>query len=71
VTAYGGEAVHAGGEAVGRIERRVRLHGRADARDSLPAISFAPGDRVEVEVFGELVAAEVAPDVLVIRRATG
>ncbi len=67
VTAYGGEAVHAGDEVVGRVRSvRVRLH-RRTGRSRLAYLPSAlgPGDRVEVEVFGELVPAEVAEDVLV------
>ena len=66
VTAYGGEAVHAGGEVVGRI-RSVAFGSTVERMIGTAYLppSFAHGDRVEVEVFGELVPAEVAPDVLV------
>ena len=66
VTAYGGEAVHAGDEVVGRV-RSVAFGYTVDrmvATAYLPS-ALGPGDRVEVEVFGELVPAEVAEDVLV------
>ena len=66
VTAYGGEAVFAGGEVVGRVRSAAFGYtvDRMLATAYLPA-SFAPGGSVEVEVFGELVTAEVARDVLV------
>jgi len=64
VAVYGGEAVHAGGEVVGRLRSAgfgysvERMLGTA----YLPT-SFEPGTRVDVEVFGERVPAEVAQDV--------
>jgi len=65
LTVYGGEAVHAGGEVVGRV--RSAAYGftvrRNVALAKLPA-TFAEGDEVEVDVMGELVAAVVARDVL-------
>ena len=66
VTAYGGEAVHAGAEVLGRLRSAAfgytvdRMLGTA----YLPS-RVAPGDEVTVEVFGELIPAEVAVDVLV------
>ncbi|HJS25557.1 MAG TPA: glycine cleavage T C-terminal barrel domain-containing protein, partial [Actinomycetota bacterium] len=73
VTAYGGEAVHVrrrlgspGTEVVGRLRSAAfgysvdRMIGTAYVPPTM-----ARGDRVEVEVFGELVPAEVAEDVLV------
>jgi glycine cleavage system aminomethyltransferase T/glycine/D-amino acid oxidase-like deaminating enzyme len=66
LTIYGGEAVHAEGDVVGRV--RSCAYGFTVRRNvafaSLPP-AFSPGDRVEVEVFGDLVPAEVAEDVLV------
>jgi 4-methylaminobutanoate oxidase (formaldehyde-forming) len=64
VAAYGGEAVHAGGEVVGRI--RSCAYGYTVGR--MLATSYLPpsvGPDVEVEVFGEPVRVEVAEDVLV------
>jgi 4-methylaminobutanoate oxidase (formaldehyde-forming) len=63
-TMYGGEAVHAGGEVVGRLRSAAYgfTVGRNLAYAYLPA-ALGPGDRVAVEVFGELVEAEVADDV--------
>ena len=63
LTVYGGEAVHAGGEVVGRLRGAAYgfTVGRNLAYAYLPGIG--PGDRVAVEVFGELVDAEVAEDV--------
>lgn len=65
LTLYGGEAVHADGVVVGRI--RSCAYGftvrRNIAYAYLPT-DFREGDPVEVEVFGELVPAEVARDVL-------
>jgi 4-methylaminobutanoate oxidase (formaldehyde-forming) len=63
---YGGEALLSGDEVIGRL--RSCAYGftiqRNVALAYLPA-SAGPGDSVEVEVFGELVPAEVAEDVLV------
>ena len=65
VTVYGGEAVHAGGEVIGRV--RTAGYGftveRTIALAKLPA-SLAEGDEVAVDVLGELVPARVAPDCL-------
>jgi 4-methylaminobutanoate oxidase (formaldehyde-forming) len=66
VTVYGGEAVLAGGDAVGRL--RSCAYGYTVRRNV--ALAYLPsdvdiGDRVDVEVFGERVPAEVAGDVLV------
>src|SRR3954451_15831643 len=64
-TVYGGEAVHANGAVVGRV--RSAGYGftvqRNIALAYLPA-AFEEGDAVGVEVFGEVLPAEVAPDVL-------
>jgi 4-methylaminobutanoate oxidase (formaldehyde-forming) len=63
VTAYGGEAVHVAGEVVGGL-RSVAFGytvGRTIGTAYLPS-SLGRGDRVDVEVFGELVPAEVAED---------
>jgi len=64
-TIYGGEAVHANGLVVGRL--RSCAYGftvrRNVAYAYLPA-ELGPGSRVEVEVFGELLPAEVRDDVL-------
>jgi glycine cleavage system aminomethyltransferase T/glycine/D-amino acid oxidase-like deaminating enzyme len=65
LTVYGGEAVHADGEVVGRV--RSAAYGftvrRNVALAKLPA-DLAEGADVSVDVLGELVAAVVAPDVL-------
>jgi 4-methylaminobutanoate oxidase (formaldehyde-forming) len=65
VTVYGGEAVHAGGEVIGRV--RTAGYGftveRTIALAKLPA-NLAEGDEVAVDVLGELVPATVAPDCL-------
>jgi glycine/D-amino acid oxidase-like deaminating enzyme/glycine cleavage system aminomethyltransferase T len=62
---YGGEAVHAGGQVVGRV--RSAAYGftvRANvALAKLPA-RLAEGERVEVDVLGELVPGFVAADAL-------
>jgi 4-methylaminobutanoate oxidase (formaldehyde-forming) len=65
LTVYGGEAVHSDGRAVGRLTSAA--YGFAVRRNV--AYAYLPtelsvGDRVEVEVFGELLPAEVAEDVL-------
>jgi 4-methylaminobutanoate oxidase (formaldehyde-forming) len=63
VTVYGGEAVHAGGEVLGRLRSAAFGYtvGRMLGTAYLPS-SFGPGDAVEVEVFGERVRAEVVQD---------
>jgi dimethylglycine oxidase len=65
VTLYGGEAVHAGGAVIGRV--RSAGYGftvrRNIALAKLPA-ELEQGAEVAVDVFGELVPATVAADVL-------
>ena len=65
VTVYGGEAVHAGGDVIGRV--RSAGYGftveRTIALAKLPA-DLAEGAEVAVDVFGELVPATVAADCL-------
>jgi glycine cleavage system aminomethyltransferase T len=65
LTIYGGEAVHAAGEVVGRV--RSCAYGftvrRNVALAKRPA-ALARGAAVEVEIFGRLVQAEIADDVL-------
>lgn len=65
VPIYGGEAVHAEGRVVGRL--RSCAYGftvrRNVAYAYLPT-DLGPGARIDVEVFGRLVAAEVTADVL-------
>jgi 4-methylaminobutanoate oxidase (formaldehyde-forming) len=66
VTAYGGEAIVSGNEAVGRV--RSIAYGFTVRRNVAYAylpIALEPGAKVDVEVFGELVGAEVTDDVLV------
>jgi len=63
---YGGEAVHAGGEVVGRVRSCAFGHTvkRNVAYAYLPA-EIGPGAAgIEIEVLGQLVRAEVAEDVL-------
>ena len=64
--AYGGEAVHADGRVVGRL--RSCAYGftvRGNVALAYLPPAFETGARLEVEVFGELVPAQVADDVLV------
>jgi glycine cleavage system aminomethyltransferase T/glycine/D-amino acid oxidase-like deaminating enzyme len=65
LTLYGGEAVHRDGAVIGRV--RSAAYGftvrRNVALAKLPA-SVAEGDRVEVDVLGELVPAAVSADAL-------
>jgi 4-methylaminobutanoate oxidase (formaldehyde-forming) len=65
LTIYGGEAVLAGGEVVGRL--RSCAYGYTVRRTVglayLP-ITIGEGADVQVEVFGDRIPAEVAPDVL-------
>lgn len=65
VTVYGGEAVHAAGEVVGRLRSCAYGYtvGRNLAYAYLP-VELDPGSSVEVEVFGRRVPAQVAADVL-------
>jgi 4-methylaminobutanoate oxidase (formaldehyde-forming) len=65
LTLYGGEAVHGGGRVVGRI--RSCAYGYTVRRNVAYAylpVELGPGAQLEVEVFGRLVQAEVAEDVL-------
>ena len=66
LTIYGGEAVLQGAEVVGRL--RSSGYGftvkRNIAYSYLPTALAKPGTKLEVEVFGQRVAAEVAEDVL-------
>ena len=66
VAVYGGEAVHAGGAVVGRV--RSCAYGYTVKRNlaySYLPVELGPGSRVSVEVFGELVPAEVTADAVV------
>ncbi|MGH2681365.1 MAG: FAD-dependent oxidoreductase [Actinomycetota bacterium] len=66
VPIYGGEAVLGGSEVVGRL--RSCAYGFTVGRNvglaSLP-VELGVGARLQVEVFGDAVPAEIAPDVLV------
>lgn len=65
LTIYGGEAVHAEGQVVARI--RSCAYGYTVRRNVAYAylpVEMGPGTRVDVEVFGRLVPAEVTEDVL-------
>src|SRR5712691_3524078 len=68
VTIYGGEAVYADGSIVGRLRSCAYgfTVGRNIAYSYLP-VELRPGARVEVEVFGRPVPAEVATDALLKR----
>jgi dimethylglycine oxidase len=62
---YGGEAVHMGGDVAGRI--RSAAYGFSVRRNL--AFAYLPvevreGDEADIEIFGELVPATVAADVL-------
>jgi glycine cleavage system aminomethyltransferase T/glycine/D-amino acid oxidase-like deaminating enzyme len=66
VTIYGGEAVRDGEEVIGRL--RSCAYGftvRRNVAFAYLPTDLGPGDRVAVEVFGDVVPAEVAEDVLV------
>ena len=68
VTIYGGEAVYADGSVVGRL--RSCAYGFTVGRNigySYLPVELRPGARVEVEVFGRRVPAEVATDALLKR----
>jgi dimethylglycine oxidase len=65
VTVYGGEAIHADGGVVGRV--RSAGYGFTVGRNI--ALGYVPveleeGAEVGIEVFGEIVPAEIARDVL-------
>ena len=64
--ALGSEPVRVGGELVGRVTSGGYGYtvGRSIAYAYLPAASVAPGTPVEVEIFGEWVAGEVAAEPL-------
>jgi glycine cleavage system aminomethyltransferase T len=68
VTIYGGEAVYADGSLVGRIRSCAYgfTVGRNIAYSYLP-IALGPGARVEVDVFGRRVPAEVVSDAVLTR----
>jgi len=68
VTIYGGEAVHADGSIVGRLRSCAYgfTVGRNVAYSYLP-VGLGPGARVEVEVFGRRVPAEVSTDAVLKR----
>jgi len=64
-TVYGGEAIHLNGSVIGRVRSAGYgfTVGRNVALGYVPA-ELEEGVEVGVEVFGEIVAAEIAPDVL-------
>jgi glycine cleavage system aminomethyltransferase T/glycine/D-amino acid oxidase-like deaminating enzyme len=66
LTVYGGEAVKDGDTTLGRL--RSAGYGYSVRKNIgyvyLPLDKAKPGTKLEVEVFGEMVPAEVAPDVL-------
>jgi glycine cleavage system aminomethyltransferase T len=65
LTVYGGEAVHAGSEVIGRVRSAAygfTLH-RNIALAKIPA-ALCEGAEVHVDVMGELVPAVVSPDAL-------
>ena len=68
VTIYGGEAVYADGSIVGRLRSCAYgfTVGRNIAYSYLP-IHLGPGARVEVDVFGQRVPAEVSSDAVLKR----
>jgi 4-methylaminobutanoate oxidase (formaldehyde-forming) len=68
VTIYGGEAVYADGSIVGRLRSCAYgfTVGRNVAYSYLP-VGLGPGARVEVEVFGRRVPAEVSTDAVLKR----
>ena len=68
LTIYGGEAVYADGSVVGRLRSCAYgfTVGRNIAYSYLP-VGLGPGARVEVEVFGRRIPAEVRTDALVKR----
>jgi 4-methylaminobutanoate oxidase (formaldehyde-forming) len=64
-TVYGGEAIHQNGSVIGRVRSAGYgfTVGRNVALGYVPA-GLEEGAQVGVEVFGEIVPAEIAPDVL-------
>ena len=68
VTIYGGEAVYAGASIVGRLRSCAYgfTVGRNLAYSYLP-VELGPGTRVEVDVFGQRLPAEVSDDAVVKR----
>jgi glycine cleavage system aminomethyltransferase T len=68
VTVYGGEAVYADGSIVGRL--RSCAYGFTVERNlaySYLPVGLGPGGRVEVDVFGRRVPAEVSRDAVLLR----
>ena len=68
VPMYGGEAVHRDGRVVGRL--RSCAYGftvRRNLAYSYLPVELKPGARVDVEVFGQLLPADVMPDALIER----
>ncbi len=63
---YGGEAVRIDGEVVGRLRSAAFGYsvGRTVGTTYLPSAT-ADGTPIEIDVFADRVAGEVAPDVLV------
>ena len=63
VTIYGGEAVHAGGQVVGRVRScAYGFTAQANIAYSYLPAEIKPGAEVEVEVFGDRVPARVTSD---------
>jgi glycine cleavage system aminomethyltransferase T len=64
--ALGSEPVRIGGELAGRVTSGGYGYtvGRSIAYAYVPAAKAAPGEAVDVEIFGEWVAGEVAPEPL-------
>jgi glycine cleavage system aminomethyltransferase T/glycine/D-amino acid oxidase-like deaminating enzyme len=68
---YGGEAVHREGGAIGRLRScAYGFTARQNLAYSYLPAEMAPGEQVEVEVFGQLIPATVMADAVVPRRAT-
>ncbi|MEP6752338.1 MAG: FAD-dependent oxidoreductase [Candidatus Dormiibacterota bacterium] len=66
---YGGEAVHAEGKVVGRVRScAYGFTARQNLAYSYLPIEIGPGGKVQVEVFGSLVAATVTKDAVIPRQ---
>jgi 4-methylaminobutanoate oxidase (formaldehyde-forming) len=66
---YGGEAVHSGGRAIGRL--RSAAYGFTAEKNlaySYLPVEIGPGGQVEVEVFGSLIPASVTKDAVISRQ---
>jgi 4-methylaminobutanoate oxidase (formaldehyde-forming) len=69
---YGGEAVHDNGRVIGRLRScAYGFTARQNLAYAYLPIELKPGDRVDVELFGDLVPAAVVSDAVIRREQVG